>query len=454
MPRFFLLPLLFLALAAAPAAAATSAVAVTPQKASVLGGESQVFAARFFDPLGRPAAGEAVQFVNDACGTFANGGSLIMVTTDASGLASAVFTARPQGITCRVAATAGVQVRWDVLTFTLPLVRFRMQLTPPQPRPGETYRLTVTPMSGVYKLYEADVIARIVDGSASASVSPGTANSGQAGTVDFEVTPDHRVGDYGIEVRYRSRTQRLAMVAPAAPWQDMWWAGMAENGWGVSVIQHRDMLFSVIYAYDGDGKPTWYVMPGGAWNSARTAFTGALYAPRGSPYTYYEMSDFAVGEPVGQATLNMLDGANMALDFTIQGVSGRKNLTRQTIGPVDTRPVADHADMWWGGPEQNGWGMALLQQYRTIFAVWFTYDAAGAPTWFVMPSGSWSDASTYQGRIYRASGSPWLGKAYDARAFRTTDVGTFRFRFSGDTATFDYTIDGRSGTMALSRQPF
>ena len=86
--------------------------------------------------------------------------------------------------------------------------------------------------------------------------------------------------------------------------------------------------------------------------------------------------------------------------------------------------------------------------------MWFTYDAAGAPTWFVMPSGFWSDASTYQGRIYRASGSAWLGKTYDAGAFRTTEAGTFRFRFSGDAATFDYTIDGRSGTMPLSRQPF
>ena len=450
----FLLPLLLLALAAAPAAAATSAIALTPQNASVLGGESREFAARFFDALGRPAAGEPVQFMNDACGFFANGGPIITVTTDATGLASATFTARNQGITCWVTASAGVQVRWDVLTFTLGQVHFRAELSPPQPRPGQAFELTVTPMAGAYRLYEADVIARVIDGSASASVSPGAANSGQAGVVSFGVTPDNRIGDYEIELRYRTRTQLVAMNAPAAPWQDMWWAGMAENGWGMSVIQHRDMLFSVIYAYDAEGRPTWYVMPGGEWNSARTAFTGALYAPRGSPYTHYEVSDFTVGESVGQATLNILDGATVALDFTIQGVSGRKSLTRQDLGPVDTPPVADRADMWWGGAEQNGWGMALLQQYRTMFAVWFTYDAGGAPTWFVMPTGSWSDASTYQGRIYRAAGSPWLGKAYDPRAFRTTDVGNFRFRFDGDGATFDYTIDGRSGTMPLSRQPF
>jgi hypothetical protein len=454
MPHFFLLPLLLLALAAAPAVAATSATALSPRNVSVPGGESHVFSARFFDALGRPAAGVPVHFMNDACGFFANGGAFITVTSDAAGVASAAFTARNQGITCWVTASAGVQVRWDVLTFTPGQVHFATQLTPPQPRPGEAYKLTVTPMAGAYRLYEADVAARVIEGSASASVSPGVANSGQGGAVTFDVAPDQRVGDYEIEVKYRTLTQRVAMKAPAAPWQDMWWVGMAENGWGVSVIQHRDMLFSVIYAYDAEGKPTWYVMSGGEWNGARTAFTGAIYAPRGSPFTHYEAADFKVGEPVGRATLSVLDGANVTLDYTIHGVSGRKSLTRQGFGPVDTTPVLDRADMWWGGVAQNGWGMALLQQYRTIFAVWFTYDADGAPTWFVMPSGFWIDAATYQGRIYRAAGSPWLGKTYDPRAFRTTDVGTFRFRFDGEGATFDYTIDGRSGTMPLSRQPF
>jgi hypothetical protein len=96
----------------------------------------------------------------------------------------------------------------------------------------------------------------------------------------------------------------------------------------------------------------------------------------------------------------------------------------------------------------------VLQQYRTLFAVWFTYDAGGAPTWLVMPSGFWSDAQTYEGRIYRATGTTWLGRAYDRAAFKTIEVGTFRMGFAGDNATFDYLIEGKSGTMPLTRQPF
>src|SRR5207247_4271365 len=103
---------LLLALAAAASAffplgagAATSAQLVTPQAVSVAGGESQVFSVRFYDALGRPAVGETVQFFNDACGSFSNGGFLMSVPTDATGMASVDFTAMsPAGITCWVTA--------------------------------------------------------------------------------------------------------------------------------------------------------------------------------------------------------------------------------------------------------------------------------------------------------------------------------------------------------------
>jgi hypothetical protein len=146
----------------------------------------------------------------------------------------------------------------------------------------------------------------------------------------------------------------------------------------------------------------------------------------------------------------------MTLDYTIDGVSGRKHITRQLFAPQDPTPLAgDYADMWWGGSSQNGWGIAWLQQYRTLFGVWFTYDANGAPTWFVMPSGVWSDASTYEGRLYRTTGSPLLGAAYDPSAFRSSDAGPFRLRFTADgRAALDVTLDGHSSSLALSRQPF
>ena len=180
-----------------------------------------------------------------------------------------------------------------------------------------------------------------------------------------------------------------------------------------------------------------------------------MYSPRGTPFHAYDASRFAVGAPVGNATFTFAGGSSATLDYSIGGTASRKVLTRQMFGPADVTVPAGVGDMWWGGLAQNGWGIAVLQQYRTLFSVWFTYDAAGMPTWYVMPQGSWMDASTYEGRIYRAEGSPWLGKAYDPTRFRTADVGSFRFRLTGEsTATLHYSIDGRSGMLELVRQPF
>ena len=74
--------------------------------------------------------------------------------------------------------------------------------------------------------------------------------------------------------------------------------------------------------------------------------------------------------------------------------------------------------------------------------------------WFVMPSGFWADADTWQGRIYRTHGSAWLGGGYDAARLASTDAGPFTLRLEGDAAAFTYTIGGKTGTMTLMRQAF
>lgn len=436
--------------------AASSGQALTPTTVSVLGGETKTFSVRFLDAQGRPAAGETVQFVNDACGWFSSGSAVANVRTDANGVASASFTAFNQGITCWLIASATpAQVQFNVMTYTAAQVYMTASLDPLQPKPGQRYTITSSVMAGLYKLYDQDLSVRVVPGAASATISPGSANTSDAGSVSFNVTPDARIGDYEIEFTWRGKSQRLPVRAPANPFKDMWWAGTGENGWGMSVVQHGDVLFNVIYAYDAQGKPTWFVMPGGAWNDTKTVFSGALYRPHGTPFSAYDATKFAVGDAIGNATLTVVDGSTLTLDYTVDGVSGRKTLTRQSFGAQDTPALAsDHGDMWWGGAAQAGWGLALLQQYRTLFGVWFTYDASGRPTWLVLPSGSWTDASTYEGRLYRTTGSPWSAARYDAAAFKSADAGPFRIRFTASGATLDYSVDGASGTLLLSRQPF
>ena len=168
----------------------------------------------------------------------------------------------------------------------------------------------------------------------------------------------------------------------------------------------------------------------------------------------YDSSRLAVGSALGTATITFTDASDALLDYTIGGASGRKSITRQLYGAPDMADHGNHADMWWGGSAQTGWGVALMQQYSSIFAVWFTYDASGSPIWFVLPAGSWTANDTYEGRAFRTASSSWIGVAYDPSRLQTFDVGTMRLRFGGSSPSLDYTVDGRSGTLTLSHQPF
>jgi hypothetical protein len=451
-PPFIRLVVAFLVAVPGFAHAAASAQALTPINQSIAGGETQVFSARFLDTFGRPSVGETVTFLNDACGLFSNGQTQIAVATDATGTASTSFTAFNQGITCWLIAAAGAQVQFNVLTYVAANASLQASL-PSRILPGQPFEFTAAAMYGAYHIYNADIYAAIVTGRFG-SITPAAANSGQDGSVRFTVTLGLPLADYEIDLRFRDHVRRFAMKATSTPWQDMWWGGQDENGWGVSVVQHGDTLFSVIYAYDSAGVPIWYVMPGGGWNAARTVYSGPLYLPHGTPYSSYDVTRFVPGSPVGDAAVDFTDPANVVLSYAIGGIAGRKAISRQPFGPVDNSGGIVVSDMWWGGAVQDGWGISLLQQYRTVFGVWYTYDGRGAPTWFVMPSGFWSDAETWEGHIYRTTSSPWLGQVYDKSMLKSTDAGTFRFRFSGDTGIFDFTVDGHSGSIPVSRQPF
>jgi hypothetical protein len=246
-------------------------------------------------------------------------------------------------------------------------------------------------------------------------------------------------------------------VASGGPanYQDLWWAGEQENGWGMSITQHGSVLFAALYIYDAQGQPQWAVLPGGSWNAGFTAYTGDLYIPSGSWFGNYDTGRFVVGSSVGRATITFTSAGTATLAYTINGVSGTKSISRQGFGPQDPTPVASYADLWWAGNAQNGWGVAINQQYRTLFSVWYTYDNAGKTVWYVIPGGNWTSANAYSGAAYRVTSSPWLGAAYDPAAFRAQAVGNVSFTFTDmNNAVMTYTIDGVTQSKALTRQPF
>ena len=248
---------------------------------------------------------------------------------------------------------------------------------------------------------------------------------------------------------------KVSVASAPANYQDLWWSGPQENGWGMSITQHGAMLFSEMYVYDSRGQPMWVVMPGGSWNAGFGAFSGPIYIPSGSWFANYDVGRFSIGPAVGTATLSFAGSNSATLAYTINGVSGTKAIERLNFGVPDSTPIASYGDLWWGGTSQNGWGVTINQQYRTIFALWYTYDGNGRAIWYVIPGGSWTAANVFTGTAYRTTGPQWVGVAYDVSRHTIQPVGSVTFTFTDlSHGTMSYTIDNVSGTNPIVRLAF
>lgn len=275
-------------------------------------------------------------------------------------------------------------------------------------------------------------------GSAGGVVSP-------AGTTSYAVSGINAAG------AGPAASVTVAVVANAANYADLWWAGSAENGWGLSIHQHGNAMFNVLYVYDNAGRPAWYVMPSGNWDSALTTYSGLLYQPTSAPLSAYTPASFVAGSAIGSMAISFTGPATAVLRYTINGIPGQKSISRQIFGkgwaPVDV------GDMWWGGSTQDGWGISITQQSGILFGAWYTYGPDGRVMWYVIPNGTWN-GTTYSGPFYGTSGSAWLGAGYDSNRLAVTQAGTMSLNFTGTNSgvmTYSFTSGPFAGTTQ-SRQ--
>jgi hypothetical protein len=255
----------------------------------------------------------------------------------------------------------------------------------------------------------------------------------------------------------------FTVIAPPAgvptSYQDMWWGGDSQNGWGVSVIEHDRRMFVVVFAYDSTGKPAWYVVPDATWQLAEGfQLKGTLYQPTASPYTAFDTNSVTVGPALG-TMLMLFTSSNDATLHLGGGKPGSpppmaKSIQRMTFGDPSAvnRGVSD---MWWGGASQSGWGISVIEHTGTFFSVWYTYGADRKSTWFVMPGGGWDPTGNYVGQVFTTTNPSWA-TAYDASKLVVTTAGTYTLHVDDPSKAmrFDYLINGVGGTLPLSREPF
>jgi hypothetical protein len=169
-------------------------------------------------------------------------------------------------------------------------------------------------------------------------------------------------------------------------------------------------------------------------------------------------------EPVGVASFFFGNASSGTFEYTVNGVSQSKAITRQEFaampacelgGPAGAEP--NFQDLWWRSPagSESGWGLNVAHQGDIVFATWFTYGANGEGVWFVLPAGTKTGTRTYSGELYRTTGPAFSASPWNGSQVHVTPVGSASLAFAdADNGTFTYTVDGRTSSKAITRQVY
>jgi hypothetical protein len=233
------------------------------------------------------------------------------------------------------------------------------------------------------------------------------------------------------------------------------WYDAAENGWGIYFSSRGVHTFVAWYTYDGAGKPKWYVSSDCAMAAGNTSTSGTcngnLFEVSG-PAFFGVPFDASRKQVTSAGTLQVrfTDADNASMTYTVAGITRTVPITRQPIS--STAPVAvDFTDLWFN-PAEDGWGMAVAQQFDKMFLAWFVYDSAGKPTWYVGPDCTVTGNSC-AGSLYSTTGPPF-GPTFVGPTPATL-VGTVKLDFTGpNDGAITFTVNGVSGVKPIQRQVF
>jgi photosystem II stability/assembly factor-like uncharacterized protein len=204
-----------------------------------------------------------------------------------------------------------------------------------------------------------------------------------------------------------------------ATWKQVWSSADRGELWSLSVDQ-RDPLVAYVVTSNG---AVWATENGGdAWRAApsptpstfvypllpdpvdaRRAFavstSGDVFETRDAARTWTQLS-------TGSPASTVFHSRRVAARGADRWIYGEDANTVLALDLRISHPIALGTDLWFN-PAQPGWGVSLAQHdsYQ-MFAVWFTYDAQGRPTWRFIPGGTWLDATTFTGTLYAASVPP------------------------------------------------
>jgi lysyl endopeptidase len=275
----------------------------------------------------------------------------------------------------------------------------------------------------------------------------------------FGQTPDQAV------MCVPSGREAVALPPTATNFGGIWQGAPAgsQSGWGINIEHQGDVIFATWFTYDASGNVWWLSMTG--TRVAGNSFSGILIQTSGPPFFSARFDPTHVTRtPIGAGTLtfNGTDGGTFA--YALNGTAQSKTITRFAFGPVPTctynaqpdfASATNYQGLWSeasGG--ESGWGATLTHQGDAIFAVWYTYDANGAPLW-LSATATKLGWGVYSGTLYRTTGPAFNSVPFDPARVTRTPVGPMTLTFAnGNAATFSYTLDGAPRTKSIARTLF
>ena len=141
--------------------------------------------------------------------------------------------------------------------------------------------------------------------------------------------------------------------ARANNYQDMWWVGTSESGWGINIAHQGNVIFATWYIYGTNSQPTWIFLSRAERSGAQgNTFTGDIFqATAGSPFSAVPFVPAQVNlRRVGMATLVFSDARTATLTYTFDGVQVVKQLTRLNLDTFNL------SGTYFGGLRREGSG--------------------------------------------------------------------------------------------------
>ena len=174
----------------------------------------------------------------------------------------------------------------------------------------------------------------------------------------------------------------------------------------------------------------------------------ATCSPAATSYTWTN-TGFAAGASSGVVS------PAAATSYSVAGINAAGAGSPASTTVLVSGGIANYADLWWAGNNDNGWGLSIHQHGNKLFNTLYVYDNAGRPAWYVMPTGTWDGASTtYSGLLYQPTSAP-LNDYTPARFVPGTEVGSVTISFTDNAnAVLRYTINGITGQKSIQRQVF